>query len=66
MVECLICLAAIEPQSLAVHLWWQHAALHSCWCGEDMLAAEPFWQHCEEHGGYLAHYLEFQLGVDRG
>jgi hypothetical protein len=72
VVECLICRVVVKVNFIALHVWCCHVTGRNCWCGDATLVddarsvgedAEYFWKHCEERGGYLAHYLEFQLGV---
>lgn len=59
------------------HIWQLHVGDRFCWCGHEFFRPEKagrpeisdkgqFRAHCDEHGGYLAHYLECQLGAERG
>lgn len=66
---CPICEELVD--SVDKHVRLQHTAIPYCWCGKDMWdltytlrgdSAEAFKRHCDEHGGYLAHYLECQIG----
>jgi hypothetical protein len=56
---------------LARHILNSHIDSTKCWCGVQIILitrtmtedSKFFKKHCGEHGGYLAHYLEHQLGV---
>jgi hypothetical protein len=60
-----------RTRSVDAHVRYEHATGRYCWCGENIqpyassagLGVEIFRKHCEARGGYLAHYLECQLGV---
>jgi hypothetical protein len=68
---CPICQKILEVKAVASHVWTAHVIGHRCWCGLNIyaicnffeLGAAVFKQHCDSHGGYLAHYLACTLGV---
>jgi hypothetical protein len=69
---CPICSETVP--SLSAHVWYRHVSSLYCWCGvsipctisELFKTAATFERHCEERGGYLAHYLECRLGGEDG
>jgi hypothetical protein len=68
---CLICLARLGSDlGLASHVVILHTPYkglqgYTCWCGyRAVWDVGDLWDHCEERGGYLAHYLECQLGLE--
>jgi hypothetical protein len=61
---CQIC--SSEVANLEDHVWLRHVHALRCWCGAEWWP-DPFLSHCDKHGGYFAHYLEYKLGfVDGG
>jgi hypothetical protein len=72
-IECFICREPVAESYLDHHIWVYHVDGTLCWCGVDLLdrsreaggSPQQFKSHCVLHGGYLSHYLECQLGVDR-
>jgi hypothetical protein len=69
-VTCPIC--EKHTSDVDEHVWCEHVPSCFCWCRVDLweltferggVIDAVFKQHCEDRGGFLAHYLECQMGV---
>jgi hypothetical protein len=71
VVKCDFCAESFDEWDMPDHVWWWHVKDYRCWCGKNLYTlslregtiSSHFAEHCAEHGGYLAHYLECQMAV---